>query len=355
MEDLTNRVNAATRLLVIFGAGLFLGLHSGSMISQGSAATDSRLSLQNERAIVDIARQVGPAVVSVETEEGSGEGIASGFIVGRDGTILTNNHVVEGAARITVTLADGREVRAKALGGDPFVDLAIIKIAGNNLPVARLGDSDALEVGQTAIAVGSPFGFERTVTVGVISALNRSIPGGGSSLTNLIQTDARINPGNSGGPLLDSTGRVIGINTAMISAPGSGGGLGFAVPINTAQRILHDVTQHGRVIVPWLGISYGEVTPELARVFSLPATHGVMIRDISRGGPSERAGLKRLDIVVKADGKAIGSAADLQRALRNKDAGDTMSIEVLRGGKTVKTDVHLEEMPQEAATRSTSR
>jgi serine protease Do len=257
--------------------------------------------------------------------------------------ILTNNHVVSGAEKITVTLANGTELTGRNLGGDPRIDLAVVKVNSKNLPVAQLGDSDALQAGQAAIAIGNPYGFERTITLGVISALNRNIPGGGTALSNLIQTDAEINPGNSGGPLLNSRGQVIGINTAIIA--GSGGGLGFSVPINTAQRIISDVQSSGRVIVPWIGISYGDITPEMASVFDLPVKNGLIVADVTANGPAAKAGIKKGDIIVRVDGKEVKTGGDLQKIILNRQVGDKLAIRLIRDKQTINTTVTLTEMP----------
>lgn len=343
MKRLSRYATIAALLLVAFALGVIL---SGPVRNHhtGSAEAQTTLPLLNERQVVQIARDIGPAVVAVSTEQRGDEALGSGVIIRADGIILTNNHVIARAERITVTLADGSELPARNLGGDPRFDLAVLRVDRQSLPVASLGDSDILQVGQTAIAIGNPLGFERTVTVGVVSALNRSIPGGGAALTDLIQTDASINLGNSGGPLLDSSGRVIGINTALVAGR-TGGGLGFAVPINTAQRILRDVQTVGRVRVPWIGISYGEITSEVARVFDLPATSGVMIREVVPGSPAATAGLRRQDIVTAADGTPIENAGDLQRLLRDKNVGDRLSLRVIRDRQVTTVSVVLGEMP----------
>lgn len=344
MRRVFRNPNIMIKLAIVLVVAAIIGAPVLNYYRTGNASQSNPFALSDERVIVQVARTIGPAVVGVRTEQVRDEALGSGVIVRADGTILTNNHVVAGARRITITLADGREVTARMLGGDPRVDLAVLKIEEQGLPVARLGDSDTLQVGQTAIAIGNPFGFERTVTVGVVSALNRSIPSGGAALTNLIQTDASINPGNSGGPLLDSSGSVIGINTALVTGR-AGGGLGFAIPINMAERILQDVFRYGRVIVPWVGISYGEITSEVARVFNLPVTSGVMIREVVSGSPADKAGLQRLDIITQADGKPVEDAGTLQRLLRDKEVGDSLSLRVIRDRRVMNIDVSLEEMP----------
>lgn len=310
----------------------------------GVGAGPTGVLLSEETRIIDIVKRISPAVVSVTSYKGSGkEGLASGFILTPDGEILTNNHVVSDASKLVVTLADGRELEAKSLGGDHLIDVAIIKIDATGLPTVPLGDSDRLQVGQAAIAIGNPYGFERTVTVGVVSALGRSIPGGGASLSNLIQTDAKIYPGNSGGPLLDSSGKVIGVNTAVVG--GEVGVLGFAIPINTARRAMNDVRTVGHVQVPWIGISYGDITDEIAQVFKLPVKEGVLVAEVESKGPAALAGIKKGDIIVGVDGKKIADGGDLQKIMQSKNVGDKMEVTVYRDGKRRTITVTLQEMP----------
>lgn len=301
--------------------------------------------LAEESRIVDIVKRISPTVVAVTSYNEAGEqtGLASGFIVSENGEILTNNHVISGAARLRVTLADGTEVTARSLGGTPFLDLAVLKINKTGLPVAPLGNSDALQVGQLAIAIGNPYGFDRTVTVGVISALGRSIPGGGTALSELIQTDARIYPGNSGGPLVNSAGEVIGINTAVVGS--SVGTLGFAIPINTARVIMDEVKRVGRVIVPWIGITMMAITPEIAQVFDLPTKEGVIVAGIEKGGPAAKAGVQRGDIIIEANGHKIADPGDLQKVVRDARVGQKLTLRVIREGKTRSITVTVAEMP----------
>ncbi len=312
----------------------------------GTGAGPTGVLLNEEMRIINTVKRISPAVVAVRSAKNVGDrALASGFIVSSDGKILTNNHVVSKAGTVQVTLADGRELTATNLGGDPLLDLAIIKIPATGLQAAQLGDSDDLQVGQTAIAIGNPYGFERTVTVGVVSALGRNIPGGGASLTNLIQTDARIYPGNSGGPLLDSSGRVIGVNTVVVG--GQVGVLGFAIPINTARRVLDDVTRYGRVKVPWLGISYGDVDDQIAKAFKLPVKQGIMVAGVQKNGPAALAGIAKGDIIVEVDGKKVADGGDLQRILRGKNVGDRLRLTALRDGKRRGFNITLQEMPMD--------
>lgn len=344
----TLSLNTFSRSLIFFALviGLLIGA-SAVVITQTAIGRGPGLPLvlDEEKAIVRIARDVGPAVVSVKTTETRGEGLGSGVIVRADGLILTNNHVVSGAKKITVTLASGKELIAKNLGGDPRVDLAVLKVQDGSLPVATLGDSANLQVGQMAIAIGNPYGFERTVTSGVVSAINRSIPGGGTALSNLIQTDAEINPGNSGGPLLDSHGQVIGINTAIITGSEGSGGLGFSVPINTAQRVIRDVETSGRVIVPWIGITYGDISSELASVFNLPVKSGIIVSEVVANSPAATAGIKKGDIITRVNNTEIKDGGDLQKMILGRQVGDKLVFSVVRDSKTINHTVTLGEMP----------
>lgn len=315
--------------------------YAQSATGMGPAA----LLLDQEQKIIDIVKRISPTVVGVTTYDSKGEqsGSASGIIVRQDGTILTNDHVVRGEARVMVNLASGKEVPAKSLGGDPTLDLAVLKVDGASYPVAALGDSDNLQVGQIVIAIGNPYGFERTVTLGVLSALRRSIPGGGLSLSNLIQTDAAIYPGNSGGPLLDSSGNVIGINTVVVG--GRTGSLGFAIPINTARDIIEDISTVGRVVVPWIGIMFGDVDEEIADVYHIPVKEGVMVAEVEKGGPAALAGIQKGDIIVEVDKTKIKDGGDLQKTVRDKKVGDKLQFKVLRNGKPRNVVVTVAERP----------
>jgi serine protease Do len=293
-----------------------------------------------EQNVVRIARQVSPAVVSVaQTEGGSG----SGVIVRPDGVILTNAHVVGMSRTVRVGLADGRRVEGRVLGRDPALDVAVVRVDVPNMPVAPVGDSDRLEVGQTAIAIGNPLGLERTVTTGVISAVNRSPRG--IALDGLIQTDAAISPGNSGGPLLDSRGRVIGINTAVLRAPGAQG-LGFAVPIKLAQDVAEQILATGRVVRSFLGVEYRDVEPEMAEQFRLSVREGIVVVSVSPNTPAERAGVERGDIITRVDDTPIKQGGDLRRVLRDRRPGDDVRITVVRiGGGTRTLNARLAEAP----------
>jgi serine protease Do len=308
-----------------------------------------------EKTIMSVAKSIGPAVVSVRTVEYQRDffwelqeqrGLGSGVIISPNGYILTNNHVVQGAADITVTLANGRQVKAQSLGGDPRLDLAIIKVPLDNLPTAPMGDSDRLQVGQLVVAIGNPLGFERTVTAGIISALRRTLQGPTAELENLIQTDASINPGNSGGPLVDSSGRVIGINTALVTPSNGGNGIGFAVPINTARSILDQVRKYGKVRrPPWMGIDMAGEISDVALQMGYP--QGVVVASLFRGSPIAKAGVRPYDIITHMDGKRITTVDELKRIMRPKKIGDTITLTVFRPstGERFSTVVRLEETP----------
>ncbi len=269
-------------------------------------------------------------------------GKGSGFIVDDKGYILTNNHVVDGADKITVTMLDGRHFPAKLIGRDPTFDLAVIQIKASKLPVLKMGDSDAAEVGEWVVAIGNPLGFENTVTAGVISGKNRTLQAADVNFQGFMQTDAAINPGNSGGPLINLNGEVVGINSAIVPYAQ---GIGFAVPVNMAKQIMSDLIKHGEVKRAWLGVTLQTVTPGFAQTYKLPTSEGAVIADITRGAPAEKAGLQRGDVIVSIDGKKVKSSQDAVLFIRNKLAGEKTSIEIYRDGKKQKVDVTLGDIP----------
>ncbi len=270
--------------------------------------------------------------------------LGSGFIISNDGLILTNNHVVEKADEIKIKTLDGNEYDAKVVGRDPKTDIALIRIqVKGNLPKpAKLGDSEAIRVGDWVIAVGNPFGLGNTVTAGIISAKGRVI--GAGQYDDFLQTDAAINPGNSGGPLFDMNGDVVGINTAIVA---QGQGIGFATPINMAKDIL-DQLKTGKVIRGWLGIMIQDITPELAESFGVTVTKGVIVADIVADSPAEKGGLKRGDIVEALNGKQVENANQLSRSVAALPPETKATIEVIRDGKPVTVKLAIGTMPEDA-------
>lgn len=268
-------------------------------------------------------------------------GKGSGFIVNRNGYILTNNHVVEGADKITVTLKDGRTFEAKKIGLDPTFDLAVIQIDSDNLPYLPLGDSDKSDVGEWVVAIGNPLGFENSVTAGVISAKNRTLSAPDVNFQGFLQTDAAINPGNSGGPLIDMNGNVIGINTAIVP---SARGIGFAVPINMAKQVMDDLIEHGEVRRGWLGATVQPLAPSLVEAYKLPVKEGAIIAGIEKDSPAEKYGLALGDVIIKIGNKDIKNSQDVVFAVRNSLAGDKIKIKVYRDKKKMVIDVILGEV-----------
>ncbi|MGB9712860.1 MAG: DegQ family serine endoprotease [Dissulfurimicrobium sp.] len=272
-------------------------------------------------------------------------GLGSGFIISQDGYILTNNHVVSGADVIKVKLYDGREFKAKVIGTDPQSDIAVIKIPATNLPVLKLGDSDKIEVGEWAIAIGNPFGLKETVTVGVISAKGRDRVGI-SDYEDFIQTDAAINPGNSGGPLLNIYGEVIGINTAIFSKSGGYMGIGFAIPINMAKVIKDQLIAKGKITRGWLGVVIQDVTEDLAKSFGLKKKEGVLVADVTNGSPAEKAGIKREDVIIELNGVKINDSGELRNKIALTAPGTVVKLEIERNGKRLSIPVTIAEQPQ---------
>jgi S1-C subfamily serine protease len=293
-----------------------------------------------EQVVIRVARQISPAVVSVAHGDISG----SGFFIRRDGVVLTNFHVVQGARQVQVGLADGRLFDGEVLGGDPQLDMAVVRIPLRDAPVAPIGNSDELQVGQTAIAIGNPLGLERTVTTGIVSAINRSPRG--LQFGGLIQTDAAINPGNSGGPLLDSQGRVIGINTEILSPTGASIGVGFAIPINLANQLAQQLLTTGHISYSYLGVGVADVYPEMARANNIPVEHGVIVGQIDRASPADRGGVRLYDVITRIGDDPVENSGDLRRILREHRPGETIPITVVRppDGRRATVDVRLGEI-----------
>jgi S1-C subfamily serine protease len=328
-----------------------------------------------EQIIINVYKKAAPSVVNIKTqvlqwdfffgvypEEGAG----SGFVYDKEGHIVTNYHVVEGAQSIEVSFGEDLSVQAEVVGTDPLNDLAVLKVdvPPDKLVPVELGDSSTLQVGQWAIAIGNPFGrFERTLTVGVVSALNRTLElESGRIIRNLIQTDAAINPGNSGGPLLDSKGRVIGVNTAIVSPSRASAGVGFAIPVNVLKRVVPELIAYGRYRHPWLGVVGYTITPTLARRLNLPVDQGVLVAQVYRGSPAHKAGIRGAkdqvvigsriilvggDIITAIDNTSIKGMDFLNAYLEdNTQVGQTVELSILRDGKPLKVKVVLEEEPQ---------
>ncbi len=272
------------------------------------------------------------------------EGIGSGVIVTQDGYILTNNHVVDGADEVKVALQDGREFTAKVIGRDPKTDVAVIKISANNLPAVPMADSDKVEVGDIVLAVGNPFGIGQTVTTGIVSATGR---GGavGLDYEDFIQTDAAINPGNSGGALVDVEGRLIGINTAILSRSGGNQGIGFAIPANMARDVMSGLVKEGHVTRGYLGVRLQEVTPPLARQFKLQDARGAIVGDVLPNSPAEKAGIQSGDVILEFNGKKVTDPRHLKLEAARVQPGETVPVRILRDGQTRKLEVKVKEMP----------
>ena len=348
--------------------------------AQDAPAGTGRL-LTGSSFIASVADQVGPAVVRIDSartvasrpgpfndpffREFFGEmweqpstrverGQGSGFVVQSDGIIWTNAHVVEGADTVMVTLKDGREFEGEVLGEDPLTDVAVIKVRAQGLPTVTLGNSEQLRPGEWAIAIGNPLGLDNTVTAGIVSATGRTsaqirVP---DKRVQFIQTDAAINPGNSGGPLLNERGEVIGINTAII---GGAQGLGFAIPINAAQRLAQELIEKGRVDHAYLGIQMRTLTADLRRQINndprndvrLSAGEGVVILGLMRNSPAAQAGVRVGDVIVAMDGAPISDAEQVQRIVQDTGVGEAIAVDIDRGGRTLQLDVKTQALPQQ--------
>lgn len=373
--------------LVFFSLGVYIhgaftrpapsGVASGRlMISNTSAGVPPAGGDPSDSPFVRVAERVTPSVVNISTvTTGKGrtstelfhpfgndpffrdffdrffEGmphrrqqtsLGSGLVIDKTGLILTNNHVIKDADEITVKFSDKHEVKGKVVGTDPKTDLAVIRVSNkDDLPVAILGDSDALHVGEWAIAIGNPFGLDHTLTVGVVSATGRSEVGI-ATYENFIQTDASINPGNSGGPLLNIKGEVIGINTAIVA---SGQGIGFAIPVNMARKVMGDLVKKGKVTRGWLGVGIQRLTPELAKSFGVDPDDGILVSQVMPKGPAEVAGLKTGDLILSVDGKPVKEPRQLQSIIAETDIGKTLVLSVVREKEKRTVKVQVGEMP----------
>ena len=383
-------------VVVVVGLYTLSNLKKGSILSKAKGAKSSAKKVVGEidisNAFIDVAKTVGPAVVSISTErtqkfkvnplpfgregtpfqdkffdnffdnfsrgipeeyEQKQAGLGSGVIVDKEGYILTNEHVVSGADKITVTLSDGRKFEGTVKGSDTRSDLAIVEIkAEDHLPIASLGNSDFIQTGEWVVAIGNPFGYivdspKPTVTAGVVSALHRSLPSVKSGYLDLIQTDAAINPGNSGGPLCDLEGNIIGINVAIFSTSGGYQGVGFAIPINLAKTVIKDLIKGKSVTYGWLGVMVQDVDENLARYFGLSDNNGALISQIIKNGPADKAGLKAGDVILKFDGKKIKNTKDLVVKITQIPVGKAITIEAIREKKALSFSVEIGKMPSD--------
>jgi serine protease Do len=282
-------------------------------------------------------------------------GLGSGVIVSQDGYILTNNHVVDDASRVTVRLAGGRTLTARVVGTDPKTDLAVVKVDANGLHPAKLGDSDELSVGQWVMAVGNPFGLNSSISAGIVSATGRANIGV-ADYENFIQTDAAINPGNSGGPLVDLHGDVVGINTAIFTRSGGYMGIGFSIPIDMARSVMNSLIEHGRVVRGWLGVVIQDLNSDLADSFHYHGTDGALVAQVNPGSPAERAGLEPGDIIVRFNGKRVTNTAGLRDLAANTQPKKRVQVEVFRAGAMRSLDLEVGEQnaPQVASAESGS-
>lgn len=378
------RSTGITLAAILFFVGLGVGLHlrgksnnqelsdwdprqSASFAADTEAIADtSSITLSGgligSDGFADVAERVAPAVVNVSSErvvvtrdrvhspfgndpffeffgpryysiprQRRETSLGSGVIVSEDGVVLTNNHVIEGADQIQVILSDGRKFNARLLGTDPATDVAVLKVDGTGLPAVPVGNSDRVRIGQLVLAFGNPFGIGQTVTMGIVSATGRSEIGL-VDYENFIQTDAAINPGNSGGALVDTYGRLIGINTAIFSRSGGYQGIGFAVPITIAQGVMNSILTTGKIQRGSLGVSFQDIDEAMAEAFGLTDRKGALVNEVSNDSPAERAGLRHGDIIVEFDGKVINDALDLRRLIALTPVGNTVELSYLRGG-----------------------
>jgi serine protease Do len=307
-----------------------------------------------EQAIENAVKVASPAVVQINItsvsqnpfgfSSGQQEGLGSGFIITSDGYVLTNNHVVENATKITVVLKDGREFRGQVVGTDSTSDVAVVKISGTNLPTVELGDSSTLTVGQRVIAIGNPYGLSQTVTTGVISALERNVQASQTeTLVGVVQTDAAINPGNSGGPLVDLSGRVVGMNTMIYQ---NAQGLGFSVSVNTVRKVYDAIIKNGKITWPALGIQGATLTTSIVDQYNLKVSQGVYVVQITSGSGAEAAGLKAGDVVTTIDDKPMTTIDGVLGYIRSKNVGDTVQVVVDRSGTAKTFSVTLKALGQ---------
>jgi serine protease Do len=384
-------------VLIITGIVIGLVLGAGFGISNSSKAdTSDSPKTENKKdinvtnvdvayalsnAFASVAEKVNPAVVTISTEttikqrvripsffedffgpqsdqerEYKAQGLGSGVIVRSDGVILTNNHVVDGADDIIITLIDGRELPGKVTGTDPRTDIAVIQIDAKDLPSISLGNSDNLKVGEWVLAIGSPLSpeYNHTVTAGIVSAKGRQVSGL-TGVQDFIQTDAAINPGNSGGALVNLRGELIGINTAIASRTGQNSGIGFAISSNLARMVMEDILDDGKVSRGWLGVRIDRVTTEIAEMYGMKNTDGVLIRSLEKDSPAERDGIEPGDIVIAVNGQSVKTPTELSTIIGSKKPNEKVKITVIREGKEKTIEVTLGEFPAELISTNSSR
>ena len=377
-----NRRKPALHLIILATTFIMLWLSAGAASAEDDAIASLR---QTGKAFASVAKSVSPAVVFIQVEKdaqpasnqfpagpnGNEEffrfffgpgfhgqspsqprnqpmiGQGSGFIISKDGYILTNNHVVGDADKVTVKLQDGREFDAKTIGADPHSDVAVVKIDGKDLPYLKLGNSDDLQVGEWVIAIGNPFGLSHTLTVGVVSAKGRSGVGL-ADYENFIQTDAAINPGNSGGPLVNLDGEVVGMNTAIFSRSGGYMGIGFAIPVNMLISVKDQLIKEGKVTRGYLGVVIQPLTQDLADSFGLKMQQGILISQVSDDSPAAKAGLKPGDVIIELDGKPAGNIGQFRNQIAMTKPGETRTLNVLRDGKNKRVKVKIGTLTEEA-------
>ncbi len=356
-----------------FGAGQILSPHNLQAQAIKAEAPKSAAYLPS---FADLVERVSPAVVAIDVSQkskgpsdddlaqippewrkffGGGDnakprivqGAGSGFFISADGYIATNNHVVEDADKITVTLKDGRELPAKVIGRDPRTDVAVIKVEGNNFRYVQFEPDTNVRVGDWVVAIGNPFGLGGTATAGIVSAVGRERVGG-ANISNFIQIDAPINPGNSGGPTFDMAGRVIGINTAIVSRSGGNDGIGFAVPANTAQKVVNDLIKNGAVKYGWIGVSIGDLNNDLADTYGLKDAKGAVVGAVTPNAPAAKGGLKRGDVIVGINGQSIASSTELTRKIGDSAVGSNVKLDVIDGaGKKRVVNITIAARPDE--------
>ena len=368
---------ALSWIFLLMGLGVGVDISHGGLLFDNPPAQEPKpmTIAQGLPNFVALAKKLKPGVVNISTTQTANQldapnafgqsdrfgapspreqlkqrSLGSGFIIEPDGLILTNFHVVDNAEKITVRLLDGRELAGRVVGKDQKTDIALVKISAQDLPVAPLGDSDRLEVGEWVMAIGNPFGLDNTVTSGIVSAKDRQI--GAGPYDHFIQTDASINPGNSGGPLVNLEGEVVGIDTAIFSQSGGNIGIGFAIPINLVKDLLPQLKNGGKIARGWLGVSIQGMTPELAASLGLDKAKGALVSSVVHDGPAERAGIKAGDVVLEYDGKEINHANDLPFLVASTPAGKTVSLRVFRDKRATTLAAAIGQLKEEEVVAS---